>query len=87
MDGGYQGEPLVRWVMDTHRWILDKVLRPKEVRGFVLVPKRFVAATLALPLNTISDRHIPNHMGLGIQRRLPTGVPQINLNLLNLCPS
>ena len=42
VDGGYQGEPLVRWVMDTYRWILEKVLRPKEAKGFVLVPKRWV---------------------------------------------
>ena len=42
VDGGYQGEPLVRWVMDTHHWILEKVLRPRQVKGFVLVPKRWV---------------------------------------------
>ena len=42
VDGGYQGEALVRWVMDTYRWILEKVLRPKEAKGFVLIPKRWV---------------------------------------------
>lgn len=42
VDGGYVGEKLVRWVMDTWGWILEKVLRPKEKRGFCLVPKRWV---------------------------------------------
>ncbi len=32
VDGGYQGEALVRWV-------LEKVLRPAQVKGFVLIPK------------------------------------------------
>lgn len=42
VDGGYIGEKLVRWVMDSWGWILEKVLRPKEKRGFCLVPKRWV---------------------------------------------
>ncbi len=42
VDGGYQGEALVRWVMDTWGWILDKVLRPAQAKGFVLVLKRWV---------------------------------------------
>jgi putative transposase len=42
VDGGYVGEKLVRWVMDSWGWILEKVLRPKEKRGFCLVPKRWV---------------------------------------------
>jgi putative transposase len=42
VDGGYIGEKLVHWVMDTWGWILRKVLRPQERRGFVLIPQRWV---------------------------------------------
>ena len=42
VDGGYQGAALVRWVMDTWRWVLEKVLRPSETKGFVVIPKRWV---------------------------------------------
>ena len=42
VDGGYVGENLVRWVMDSWGWILEKVLRPKEKPGFSLVPRRWV---------------------------------------------
>jgi transposase len=41
-DGGFDGAPFLRWVMDTCRWILQVVLRPKEHKGFVLLPKRWV---------------------------------------------
>jgi putative transposase len=42
VDGGYMGEALVRWVMDSWGWILQKVVRPKEHRRFVLLPQRWV---------------------------------------------
>lgn len=42
VDGGYQGEALVRWVMDTWGWVLEKVPRPAKAKGFVLIPKRWV---------------------------------------------
>ena len=42
VDGGYQGEALVCWVMKTYRWVLEKVLRPKDAKGFVLIPQRWV---------------------------------------------
>ena len=42
VDGGYQGEALIRWVMNTYRSVLEKVLRPKESKGFVLIPRRWV---------------------------------------------
>lgn len=42
VDGGYVGENLVRWVMDSWGWILEKVLRPKEKPGFSLIPRRWV---------------------------------------------
>ena len=42
VDGGYVGSALVHWVMETWGWILETVLRPRERRGFVLVPRRWV---------------------------------------------
>lgn len=42
VDGGYDGTPFLRWVMDACRWIVQVVLRPHERKGFVLLPKRWV---------------------------------------------
>jgi putative transposase len=42
VDGGYDGEPFMQWVMNTCRWIVQVVLRPQERKGFVLLPKRWV---------------------------------------------
>jgi putative transposase len=42
MDGGDRGEDFMRWVMDMFRWIVEVVLRPLEVKGLVLLPKRWV---------------------------------------------
>jgi len=36
VDGGFDGEPFMRWVMDVCRWIVQVVLRPKQTKGFVL---------------------------------------------------
>ncbi|RUT01409.1 hypothetical protein DSM107010_65370 [Chroococcidiopsis cubana SAG 39.79] len=41
-DGGFDGEPFRRWVMDVCRWIVQVVLRPKQSKGFVLLKKRWV---------------------------------------------
>ena len=40
-DGGFDGEPLMKWLMDTCRWFLQVVLRPKETKGFQVVKKRW----------------------------------------------
>jgi transposase len=40
-DSGYSGNPFLVWVMDTLHWVLQVVLRPKEQRRFVLLPKRW----------------------------------------------
>lgn len=40
-DGGYTGE-LVEWVRALGNWLLDIVKRPKDARGFVLLPRRWV---------------------------------------------
>ncbi len=42
VDGGYDGNPFLCWVMDTCRWIVQVVLRPHSRQGFVLLPKRWV---------------------------------------------
>lgn len=42
VDGGYHGEPIIRWVMDTCGWILECVLRPREKKGFTPLPRRWV---------------------------------------------
>lgn len=40
-DGGYAGA-LVEWVKGLGPWLLDLVLRPEGVKGFVLLPHRWV---------------------------------------------
>jgi putative transposase len=40
-DGGYAGA-LVEWVLATCGWVLQTVLRPVGVKGFVLLPRRWV---------------------------------------------
>jgi putative transposase len=40
-DGGYAGA-LIEWVQSTCGWILQTVLRPVGVKGFVLLPRRWV---------------------------------------------
>lgn len=40
-DGGYAGT-LVDWVLTTCGWVLQTVLRPAGVKGFVLLPRRWV---------------------------------------------
>jgi transposase len=41
VDGGFSGEDFMRWVIDTFRWILEAVLRPRDAPGFVLLPNRW----------------------------------------------
>ena len=40
-DGGYAGA-LIAWVMATYRCVMQTVLRPVGVSGFVLLPRRWV---------------------------------------------
>jgi putative transposase len=42
VDGGFDGAPFIRWVMDTCGWIVQVVLRPEQTKGFVLLKKRWV---------------------------------------------
>lgn len=38
VDGGFDGDPFLQWVMDFCHWIVQVVLRPRERQGFVLLP-------------------------------------------------
>ena len=42
VDGGYSGQPFLRWAMDNLRLIIWMVLRPKQSKGFILLKKRWV---------------------------------------------
>lgn len=41
MDGGYQGQDFIRFVMDSYRWIIEPVLCKDAVKGFVPVAQRW----------------------------------------------
>lgn len=42
VDGGFSGEPFMKWVIDVCQWIVMVVLRPEAAKGFVLLKKRWV---------------------------------------------
>ena len=42
VDGGFDGNPFMVWVLDICRWIVQVVLRPEQTKGFVLLKKRWV---------------------------------------------
>jgi transposase len=42
VDGGFDGEPFMQWVMNFCRWIVQVVLRPEQTKGFTLLKKRWV---------------------------------------------
>ena len=42
VDGGFDGELFMQWVMDFCRWIVQVVLQPEQTLGFVLLKKRWV---------------------------------------------
>ena len=41
VDGGYSGPDFYDWVLTSFRWIVEVVLTPKQVKGFVLLKKRW----------------------------------------------
>lgn len=41
-DGGYQGEDLSNWVSKLLNWTWEIVKRNDEIKGFVVIPKRWV---------------------------------------------
>ncbi len=32
----------MKWVMDSYRWVLEVIKRSDDVKGFVLLPRRWV---------------------------------------------
>lgn len=42
VDGTYGGAELMKWTMDTYRWVLETIKRCDQAKGFVLLPKRWV---------------------------------------------
>ena len=42
VDGGYRGKDFVEWVKVTYQWILEVVLRSDDVKGFKVLPRRWV---------------------------------------------
>ena len=41
-DGGYQGEELANWVSHLLKWTWQVVMRNDDIKGFVVIPKRWV---------------------------------------------
>lgn len=42
VDGGYRGEDLAKWVANLLAWTWEVVKRNDDIKGFVLIPKRWV---------------------------------------------
>jgi putative transposase len=42
-DSAYSRNGLPEWIKQTFRWILQTVLRPVETKGWVVLPKRWIA--------------------------------------------
>ncbi len=45
VDGGFDGEPFMQWVMDFCRWIIQVVLRPEHSLGLYLAQKTLGGGT------------------------------------------
>lgn len=41
-DGGYQSQPLMTWLWDLGRWVLEIVRGVRGADGFQIVPKRWI---------------------------------------------
>lgn len=42
VDGGFDGAPFMQWVIGFCCWLVQVVLRPEQIKGFVLLKKRWV---------------------------------------------
>jgi len=42
VDGGFDGDPFMMWVIGICHWLVQVVLRPEQTLGFALVKKRWV---------------------------------------------
>ncbi|HSK73335.1 MAG TPA: transposase [Pyrinomonadaceae bacterium] len=54
VDGGYRGE-VIEWVKARFRYCLEVVLRSDDVKGFVVLPKRWVVERTFAGLVIIGD--------------------------------
>lgn len=65
-DGGYQGEDLANWVSKLLNWTWEVVKRNDDIKGFVVIPKRWVVertfAWLSFNrwLSKDYEKHTPN---------------------------
>lgn len=41
-DGGYRGQPMIDWVFQLGGWLWEIVKRRDEVKGFTVLPRRWV---------------------------------------------
>lgn len=41
-DGGFQGDDLANWVAELLTWSWQVILRKDDIKGFVVIPKRWV---------------------------------------------
>ena len=41
-DSAYGKNQLPQWVSETYNWVLQTVLRPVGIKGFVVLPKRWI---------------------------------------------
>lgn len=48
-DGGYSGQPMVKWVAALTGWIFEVIKRSDDVKGFQLLPRRWVVAPSGPP--------------------------------------
>lgn len=77
VDGGYAGR-LVQWVGAHFRFRLSVVLRPKESRRFVLLPRRWVVE------RTFSWLNHSRRLSKDYERLMPTSETWIYLTMIKL---
>jgi putative transposase len=77
VDGAYSGR-LVDWVAERFRFVLAVVLRPKESRRFVLLPRRWVVE------RTFGWLNLSRRLSKDYERLMPTSETWIHLAMIRL---
>ena len=77
VDGGYSGR-LVEGVASRFQFVLSVVLRPKEVRRFVLLPRRWVVE------RTFAWLNLSRRLSKDDERLMPTSETWIDLAMIKL---
>jgi len=77
-DSAYGRNGLPRWVKDTFGWILQTVLRPVGVKGFVVLPKRWIVERTFAWLNRCR-RHSKDY-----ERTTESSKAMIYITMINL---